>query len=211
MKIFRKPHLALLILICALTLSSFGEDMENEDRDTLLDDYHDKIEKLDFDYGKGNSVVEALALLELQKEYPEPDYEIIPNIVYRGLDDSKLGEFDLVVWDKKKDRAHIVYMVKSSRAFARAKQIADSQIANFKEKLAARDIWDFESEQLAAKVFNKEQFKDVEKFGLIGIKGATDRDFDMEVDITSDEVRILQKMMIDPFYERPKKEETEEE
>ena len=176
--------------------ASTEEETETALRKKLVDEYYEKIRDLKFDFGKMGNVFTAVALLELREEFKGQDFEILNGIDFQDLDGKKAGVLDLVVWDKKKKEAAKVFLVKASANFPRALKIGEKQVERFKTMLEDRDIGDMDSRNYPYRVFRVYEFRNIDNFGLIGLKGAVERGWEREVDLTRDEAISLQKWIV---------------
>ncbi len=176
--------------------SSTEEETETALRKDLVDEYYEKIRDLNFDYGKIGNVFSAVALLELRKDFKRPDFEILNGIDFQDLDGKKAGVLDLVVWDKEKKEAAKVFLVKASGNFPRALKIGEKQVESFKTMMEDRDIGDMNSRNYPFRVFRVYEFRNIDHFGLIGLKGTVERGWEREVDLTRDEAVSLQKWIV---------------
>lgn len=167
----------------------FGDRID-PDRAELLDRYFEAIRKLPLDYGKIGSVLEAIALVELGKLYPEPDYAVYTGIQYENHSGRTLGELDIVIWDLKENHALAVYECKLTGNFRRAGQKGREQLNRFINSLKAREIGGMRSE--AGKRFNPQQFEEALVYGLIGPHGALDAKWALQIDLSRGEGDILQ-------------------
>ncbi len=176
--------------------ASTEEETEPSNRDELLDEFYEKIRDLKFDFGKMGNVFSAVALIELGEEFMRQDFEILNGIDFLDLDGKKAGTLDLVVWDKKKKEAAKVFLVKASANFPRALKIGEKQVERFKTMLEDRDIGDMDSRNYPYRTFRVYEFRNIDHFGLIGLKGAVERGWEREVDLTREEAMTLQKWIV---------------
>ncbi len=172
------------------------EEKEDAVREELVDENFEKIRDLKFDYGKMGNVFTAVASLDLKEEFKEPDYEILNGIDFKDLDGKKAGALDLVVWDNKKKEAAKVFLVKASANFPRALKIGEKQVNLFKTMLEDRDIGDMDSRNYPFRVFRVYEFRNIDHFGIIGLKGAVEKGWEREVDLTRDEAMALQRLIV---------------
>ena len=169
---------------------------ENSVRDELVASYFERIRDLKFDYGRVGSVLEALAFLELQQVYPEPEYEILSGLQYQNYDNHTAGELDLVVWEKKSRRAIKVYEVKLSLNLSRAHKLALAQLERFKTHLKEKNISGFIYNRNRGRFFRVSQFKEIESFEIVGSQGALEEGYDREIDLSREEADSLQRLLI---------------
>lgn len=167
------------------------------ERRAQLDTCYEKIKDNSlFNWGNIGSVMEALGYAQLQEKYPAPDYEIISSIFYHDDMGRSLGELDLVVWDKKADKALEVYEVKVSNNLPSALRTAVNQLNKFKisvrDDLIARFTWEGDR----TRHFRSPQFADVAIYGFIGNKGAKEAGYTIEFELSRLEVEYLQKRVL---------------
>ncbi len=172
------------------------EEAEDTFREDLVDEYYEQIHDLKFDFGKLSNIFAAVAFLELKEEFKEPAYEILSGIDYKDLDGKKAGTLDLVVWDKKKKEAARIYLVKASANFPRSLKIGEKYIDRFKSMVESRDIGDMDARNNRFRILRVSEFRNIKHFGIIGLKGAVEKGWEREVDLTREEAMALQQMII---------------
>lgn len=178
------------------TISGDSPAIDAPERASLLEDYFARIRDLEFDYGKVGSVLEALAYLELQQLFPEPDYEILAGLQYQDFSDRTAGELDLVVWEKESRRAVRIYEVKLSINLGRARKLALAQLERFKAHLKEKNISQFIYNRDRYRAFRVSQFEEIVAYGVIANQGAREEGYDMEIDLTREEADRLQELLI---------------
>jgi len=97
-------------------------------------------------------------------------------------------------------------LVKASANFPRALKIGEKQVERFKTMLEDRDIGDMDSRNYPYRVFRVYEFRNIDHFGLIGLKGAVERGWEREVDLTREEAISLQKWIVHGREEEPDKD-----
>lgn len=136
------------------------------------------------------TVCEQVARIELEKTYPESEYQIVNGIEY-GDNTRTIGELDVVIFKKSTKKAVLVGEVKCWRdlkgALAKAKDQRQRFIRSLSKKI---DLHDSEFS------YDKSQFSNVEKYVAIAPQGAKAAGFDIDMENTLNELMDLRKMLI---------------
>jgi len=166
------------------------------DRVVLLTAYYRLIRDLDFEYQRIGSLVEALAFVALQRRYPSPRYEVIPNVEYLNEHRRTLGELDLVVYEPGAGRALLIAETKLSRNLPAAGKKATEQLTRFQAHLHNGDIHELICTRSPERILRPAHFMEVGRYVRIGSQGALQAGFDYEIDLGREEANRLQQWLL---------------
>jgi hypothetical protein len=166
------------------------------DRHALLDAYYAGIKDSDFDFGKEGSVMEALAFAACAQKFPEPRFEILPNLEYQGAGSRTLGELDLVVLDREKARVVLVVEVKLKSSFLKSDRRARDQLYRFQSHLNEGRITRFLYNRDRKRDLPVALFKENEAYARVGNQGALAGGFEYEIDLTREEADDLRDRIL---------------
>jgi|GEM_PF-5384809 len=167
----------------------------SEDRVIRLQQYEATIRELGvhrFNFHNVGSVVEALGLRGLEREWDTATYEILPGIVYTDAKTGRtIGELDLSVMHKETGDFMMVSEVKTSNNMRGAATKANKQLKRFRDTIASDQDIRIQSTAISPIQFTRSQFSNVTQFQKIGSHGALNAGFHWEVDISRAEVDQL--------------------
>lgn len=166
------------------------------ERQLPLRAYFERIQGLDFDYGKVGSVLEAIAFAALSEELKADGKRVLHSIQYFDAAGRTLGELDIVVIDGDSSAVVAVYEVKLSGNPRRAAAFGRRQIARFRKHLAEDVIARMEPEHPQDARLEVKHFAECKAFGMIGSRGAVVAGFDREFDLARDEADVLQDWLL---------------
>jgi hypothetical protein len=170
------------ILVLFFSLNTFAAPLPE-----LLEDLRDS----GVNYEIVGTVCEQVARLELQKQYPPQNFEIINGIEY-GDNDGVIGELDVVVFEKATKKAVLVGEVKCWRdlrsALSKAKEQRRRFVLNLSRKI---ELHDYESS------FDKSQFDHIQKYVAIAPKGSDAYGFEMAMENSMEELMKLRQMLME--------------
>lgn len=136
-------------------------------------------------------VCEKVAILELEKQYPAKDFEIVNGIAY-GDGNRTIGELDVVIFDKKTDDAVLVGEVKCWKSFEGARKKALDQRRRFIAHKGKR----IEMIDGDRKHYSPTRFRSLRNFVSISQKGGKKAGFDYELENTLEELMDLRQMLM---------------
>lgn len=166
------------------------------ERPALLRAYFEQIKDLDYNYATIGHVGEALALVQLRRQYPPPEFECLSSLQYEDGKGQPAGEMDVVVFKRETRQAMMVYEVKISDNLEDARKKGLSQLKRFREYVKARNISRFVYAPDQSRMFKPEQFDGIQSFGTVGSKGAREQGFDVELDLSRTEAYQLQQALL---------------
>lgn len=133
-------------------------------------------------YEDAGSICEEVARLEMQREYPAPQYKVEVGIAY-GDGTRTIGELDVVIFDTNLNKAIKVAEVKCWKDVPAGLQKAKEQRARFLKYNASGKSLYFHSTS-TDQTFPREQFGYVKEFFSIAQKGSLQDGFDVELSYT---------------------------
>ncbi|MFV8257224.1 hypothetical protein ACNQKP_05445 [Bdellovibrio bacteriovorus] len=142
------------------------------------------------------TVCEQVAKLNLEQDYPAPDYYVVTGIYY-GNKKHVIGELDVVVFRSNDNKAVLVGEVKCWTNLSSARSKAMDQRQRFKAALSNGGglIMGCTSQQAGCS-FSKKNFKAVEKFVSISQDGGEKRGFDMTLGYSLEEMMDLREQLM---------------
>jgi hypothetical protein len=155
-----------------------------------LKDLFEQLRDSGLNYEVVGTVCEQVSRLELQKVYPQSDYEIVNGIEYGDVNRT-IGELDVVVFKKSTKKAILVGEVKCWKNLQSAITKARDQRLRFQKSLS-KDIslHDYQSD------YDKSQFSNVQKYVAIAPKGAKAAGFEMDMENSLSELMKLREMLM---------------
>ncbi|WII71184.1 hypothetical protein QJS83_12005 [Bdellovibrio sp. 22V] len=145
-------------------------------------------------YEDSGSICEEIARLDLQKEFPAPQYEVIVGIAY-GDATRVIGELDVVIFDKNIQKVIKIAEVKCWKDMRGGLQKALEQRARFLKSIRSSKQLVFKSTS-TKEVFDAEKFEYVEEFFTMGQKGTVAVGYEREMEYTHKEMQTHRYEMI---------------
>lgn len=176
----------LIAILGALLISFSAQADWAEDFEELKD--------IPRDYTDAGSICEEVGRLQMQDEYPAPQYDIIVGIEY-GDGSRTIGELDLVVYDKNTHKVVSVGEVKCWKSFGGGLRKALEQRRRFQDALRKNKATRFRAHSTSQK-FSADDFEYVEEFFSMGPKGSTSAGYDRELEYSLKEMHKHREDMI---------------
>ncbi len=146
------------------------------------------------DYFDTGTICEEVARLEIQNEFPAPQYKVLTGISYDN-GDGTAGELDVIVFDTNINKVIKIAEVKCWKKLDQALQKAKKQRERFmgyRENAANISYKKTHSKE----TFTKEQFAYVNDFITIGQQGAKAFGFDRELKYSLRDFMELRDLMM---------------
>nr|BFD67058.1 hypothetical protein HAGR004_20800 [Bdellovibrio sp. HAGR004] len=164
---------SLLLLLASSAFADWAQDFE-------------ELKNIPRSYEDSGAICEEVARLDMQKEFPSPQYKVEVGIAY-GDGSRTIGELDIVILDLQQNKVIKVAEVKCWKDIRGGLQKAMDQRARFmKHNNSSKPLY-FRSTS-SQQVFERELFEDVEEFFSIAQKGAASAGFDVELAYTLKEM-----------------------
>lgn len=173
-------------LITAFLFSSIAAASWEQDFELLKD--------VPVSYEAAGTICEEIARLDMQVEYPAPQYNVLVGIAY-GNEERVIGELDVVIFDNNIQKVAKIAEVKCWKDLKAGMEKAHEQRARFIKAIRSGKPLEFFSTS-TKEVFPQEQFENVKEFFSIGQKGATAFGFERELEYTLLEVKHHRTDMI---------------
>jgi hypothetical protein len=145
-------------------------------------------------YVDTGAICEEVARLDVQKEFPKPQYTVINGIAYSG-ENGTIGELDVVIFDNNTQKVIKIAEVKCWKDLKGGLKKARDQRQRFLSWNKSGKKLKFKSTS-DGRVFPQDQFDYVTEFVSIAQKGATRSGFDAELNYTLPELMQLRQMMM---------------
>lgn len=168
----------LSIVLLSLLLSSVSFASWSEDFEALKD--------IPRSYEDSGAICEEVARLDMIKEYPAPQYDVVVGIAYGDVTRT-IGELDVVVVDNNIQKVIKVAEVKCWKDVRGGLKKARDQRARFLKNLHSGKSLIFRSTS-TKQVWEAEKFEQVRDFISIAQKGSTNQGFDQELEYTLQEM-----------------------
>jgi hypothetical protein len=148
-------------------------------------------------YSVAGTVCEQVARLELLKQYPAPQYEVVTGIAY--ADNRRvIGELDVVVFKNSDHRAVLIAEVKCWQNMRNGAKKAQEQRARFQSTMSSgRTDLSFFLANRREVVFRRPQFEGTPRFISIAQEGSESAGFQDELPYTLGELMELRQMLMD--------------
>lgn len=147
------------------------------------------------DFEPAGAICEEVAKLDIQRQFPQPAYNVITGIAYNDKYGT-LGELDIIVFDTKTDTAVMFAEVKCwknpSQGLDKMHDQRDRFFRNIRSGKNLKFDWNFDE----TKEFRKEQFLTTQTFLSIAQKGAKEFGYDAELPYTLKELMQLRARIL---------------
>ncbi|UOF01864.1 hypothetical protein [Bdellovibrio reynosensis] len=175
-----------LILITVFLSSSLARASWEEDFQLLKD--------FAVSYEASGTICEEIARLDMQEEYPSPQYSVINGIAY-GDEERVIGELDVVIFDNNLQAVIKIAEVKCWKDPKAGIEKAHEQRARFIKAIRTGKPLRFFSTS-SEEVFPQSQFQNVKEFFSIAQKGTSTFGFERELEYTLLELKNYRFEMI---------------
>jgi len=145
-------------------------------------------------YEDSGSICEEVGRLEMQKEFPAPQYSVIVGIAY-GDEARVIGELDLVIFDNNLQKVIKIGEVKCWKDVRGGLEKAREQRARFLKAIRSNRSLRFFSTS-TKEAFPQEKFEYVQEFFSMAQKGSVAQGFDRELEYTLKEMHDYRYEMI---------------
>jgi hypothetical protein len=186
----RAAALSLALLLSAL-LSPLGALAQLSDPAEAFERLRDS----GVDYEVTGVVCEQVARLELEREYPPPQYRVRTGIVYASPQ-RVLGELDVVVFRASDRKAVLVAEVKCWTNLKGARRKAVDQRQRFEAAIASGMSLEFYPASQPDVRLRREQFEQVQRMMSISQEGGEAAGFDRSLELTLKELMQVRKRLI---------------
>ncbi|XGC79479.1 hypothetical protein ACES2L_09080 [Bdellovibrio bacteriovorus] len=173
--------LMAVLLSCSLSLASWQEDFE-------------VLKEVAVSYEASGTICEEIARLDMQDEYPSPQYSVINGIAY-GDEEKVIGELDVVIFDNNTQTVLKIAEVKCWKDPKAGLEKAHEQRARFIKAIRSGKPLRFFSTS-SEEVFAQTQFQNVKEFFSIAQKGTRAFGFERELEYTLIELKNYRFEMI---------------
>lgn len=146
------------------------------------------------DYFDTGAICEEIARLDMQEEFPAPQFKVLTGISYDN-GDGTAGELDVIVFDMHLNKVIKIAEVKCWKKLDHALIKAQKQRARFLGYRANSANISYKKAH-SSETFTKEQFADVNDFITIGQQGALAFDFDRELKYSLRDFAELRDLMM---------------
>lgn len=162
-----------------------------QNRDQLLDYYHDILENHDRNYHAIGTILEVLLLKKFRNEYPD-HYKVTDGIAYYNHQGRTLGELDIVVYNTRTDKVELIGQAKLSGDRSSLGD-AEEQLRRFQNHLRNDEVGNIRDLRNPNNQFEVEDFCCVNQNWAMAGRGALCSEFDYELDLKRHEADILQR------------------
>lgn len=180
-----KSSTALFAVIFALALPVFA---------TSIDDTFEQLRDSGEKYQIVGTVCEQVARLEMQIQYPAPQYDVLTGIAYRA-GDKTIGELDVIVFESATQKAILVGEVKCWNNLDSALNKAHEQRARFMKTIKKGIKLQMDCTDGSCHYTDK-NFRDVQTFVTIAQQGALDHGFDKELEYPLNQLMELRARLM---------------
>lgn len=158
---------------------------------TWADDF-EELKNIPRSYEDSGSICEEIARLDVKKDFPAPQYEVINGIAY-GDSTRVIGELDVVVLDRNLNKVVKIAEVKCWKDLRGGLRKAREQRSRFLANIASNKKLFFQSTSDKS-TFQRSQFEYVQDFISIGQQGAVSSGYEQELNYS---LRDLHKYRIE--------------
>lgn len=145
-------------------------------------------------YVDAGAICEEVARLDITKEFPKPQYEVLTGIAYSD-NNGTVGELDVIVFDNNTQKAIKIAEVKCWKNLKGGLKKARDQRQRFLTYNKSGQKLKFRSTQ-NGRAFAQEQFEYATDFISLAQKGSMNSGFDAELNYTLGEMAQLREMMM---------------
>lgn len=145
-------------------------------------------------YEDSGSICEEVARLEMQREYPAPQYDVVLGIAY-GDETRVIGELDVVIFDNNLQKVVKIAEVKCWKDVRAGLEKAKEQRARFLKAVRSTKPLRFFSTS-TKQAFDIDKFKYVGEFFSVAQKGSVALGFERELEYTLKEMRDYRYEML---------------
>ncbi|UXR63392.1 hypothetical protein EZJ49_09925 [Bdellovibrio bacteriovorus] len=164
---------SLLLLASGSAFADWAQDFE-------------ELKSIPRSYEDSGAICEEVARLDMQKEFPAPQYKVEVGIAY-GDGSRTIGELDIVIMDLRQNKVIKIAEVKCWKDVRGGLKKAMDQRARFlKYNNSSKPLF-FRSTS-SHQAFERELFDEVEEFFSIAQKGSASQGFDVELAYTLKEM-----------------------
>ncbi len=155
----------------------------------------DHLIRVDRSFEDSGAVCEEVARVQVQKSYPNPQFEVLTGIYYADSE-RVIGELDIVVLDHHKQKVVQVSEVKCWKEPALGLEKALQQRKRFLKSLRSAKELVFRSAFSGEQSLTELAFKGIENFSTIGQKGTIAVGYDEEMPYTLLEFQELRRKVM---------------
>lgn len=177
-------RILVLLLTLFISLSAFA----GWDEDFAL------LKNTPRDYQDAGSICEEVARLDMQRQYPAPQFQVEVGIAYADHERT-LGELDIVIFDNNINKVYKIAEVKCWKHVSNGLTKAREQRARFIRAIHSKVPLRFRSTS-TGRVYHEDQFRYVTDFFSIAQKGSESQGFDVELKYTLQEMKKHRTDMI---------------
>lgn len=146
-------------------------------------------------YEVAGAICEEIGALQMQREYPEPQYTVVVGIAY-SEGSRTLGELDLVIFDNNIQKVIKIGEVKCWKNVRDGLKKAREQRARFLKNLNnSKVVLSFRS-TTTKETFDPHQFKYAKEFFSMAQSGSVNQGFDIELEYTLPELHRFRSEML---------------
>lgn len=176
--------LAVLVLFASVSANAAAVWMEE----------FEQIKHVARSFEDSGSICEEVAKLEVEKEFPTPQYSVLVGIAY-GDEKRVVGELDIVIFDNNLQKVIKIAEVKCWKDLKAGLEKAKEQRARFLTAIRSSKKIIFRSTS-TQELFDSEKFKYVKDFYSVAQRGSMAVGFDRELKLSLLELRDLRYEMI---------------
>ena len=177
-------------------ITAWSPDIAAERR-PLVQKYFEQLRDLEGPkWGSIGAILETLATFQFNATLNSNEFTTLCNLTYHDDTGRTLGELDVVIWNRRENRAEVVFEAVVSDQLHRKATSSRNQVKRFeaavKKRQVAQILYPYDDKW----TFDQAQFEQA-RIEILGNQGAIAAGFDAEVDITRPEADFLQRKIID--------------
>ena len=178
---------ALFFLSAHFLLANFALA---DNLDIVFDDLRDSGEN----YQIEGAICEQVAKLDIEREYPRPNYTVVTGIAYSSQR-QVIGELDVVVFNTHSGKAALISEVKCWKNFGGAIRKAREQRRRFLNTLNSRSPLEFYSTKDHVS-YDRSQFESDASFVSISQYGGRNEGFDRHLEFDLEQMKLLRERLM---------------
>lgn len=155
----------------------------------------EQLVRIERSFEDSGAVCEEVARLQVQRTYPNPQFEVFTGIFYADSE-RVIGELDIVVLDSQLQKVVQIAEVKCWKEPASGLEKALQQRKRFLKTLRSAKELVFRSAFSGEHVLSKQAFQGIENFKTIGQKGTSAIGYDEEMPYTLLEFQELRRKVM---------------
>lgn len=166
------------------------------ERRALIQKYFEQLREMrGIKWGSIGAVLEALAKIQFDATLNPEEFQTLCNLTYHDATGKTVGELDVVIWNRRENRAEVVYEAAVSDELQRKAMPSRNQLKRFEAAIKKHEVIKVLNPHDDRWTCDPAQFERA-RIEILGNQGAIAAGFDVEIDITRSEADFLQRKIL---------------